>query len=325
MEKQKKLNILGTLLLFSATVAWGTSFFILKQAIAKAPAFYIIAIRFLSAGIILALVFIKKFKKFNKATLIRGVVLGFVLAMAYLIQTEGLKYTTPSRSAFLTASYCVMCPFLMWLMYKNRPKNYHVISAVLCIAGIGLIALSGGGEETGTNLLLGDGLTLIAAVFFGLQIIFIERSQNKGDDSYLLLVIELLSTGLIIGIASLVLELPVYGITAYAIGSDVLVDIIYLTLVCTLFAQLALIVGQKFTTVNQAAIILSLEAVFGTLFSVILGNEQLSAWLIVGFVMVFLAMIISETKLDVFALLKKRLQKSEKNTDEKNENTIDKT
>lgn len=321
MVKERKLNLFGSLLLFLATVVWGTSFFILKKAISEAPAFYIIAIRFLIAGAILALIFIKKLKKLNKGMLLRGFILGFVLAMAYIIQTEGLKYTTPSRSAFLTASYCVMCPFIGWMMFKNRPRNYHVISAVLCIVGIGLIALSGGADETGSNLWLGDGLTLVAAVFFGLQIIFIERFQHKGDDSFLLLVVELISTGVIIAIVSLVFELPVCGIQGYALDSGLIFDVAYLTIFCTLFAQLALIIGQKFTTVNQAAIILSLEAVFGTLFSVILGNEKLSAWLIVGFVLVFFAMIISETKLDMFALVKNRLNKNEH---KKTKNSIDK-
>lgn len=322
MKKESKLNVLGSLLLLSATVVWGTSFFILKQTIQKAPAFYILAIRFLASGAILALIFIRKLKGLSKGTLVRGFVIGLVLALAYLIQTEGLKHTTPSRSAFLTASYCVMCPFIIWLFYKIAPKSYHIISAVLCIAGIGLIALSGGADETGENILLGDGLTLISAIFFGLQIIFIERAQQKGDDSTQLLITELLSTGLIIGAASLVFELPVGGIEAYALGKDVFFDVAYLTIVCTLFAQLALIIGQKFTTVNQAAIILSLEAVFGTLFSVILGNEKLSAWLIVGFVLVFVAMIISETKPDVFAFVRKRLQKSNNIVDKKDDNEV---
>ncbi len=320
MAKINKKNLLGSCLLFLATVLWGTSFIILKQAMEEVPAFYIIAIRFLVAGVVLALVFVKKLVKINKGIFLRGIILGLILSMAYLIQTEGLKYTTPSRNAFLTSSYCVMTPFIVWLLFKNKPKSYHIISAVTCIVGIGLIALSGGKNETGVNVWLGDGLTLVSAVFYGLQIIYIEKFQQRGDDSMVLLVIELLTVGVVVAIATLIFELPKYGIGAYALNLDQLLEIGYLTLFCTIIAQFALIVGQKFTTVNQAAIILSLEAVFGTLFSVILGDEKLSAILIVGFVLVFIAMILSETKFDVFTLLKRKLKKSEKQiNDDKNE------
>lgn len=317
MAKTNKLNFVGSALLLLATVLWGSSFIVLKQTMEEVPAFYIIAVRFVVSGIVLALVFIKKLKNTDKGVFLRGVVLGVILSLAYIVQTEGLKYTTPSRNAFLTASYCVMMPFIVWLLFKKKPKSYHVFSGVACIVGIGLIALSGDKGEIGTNVWLGDGLTLVAAVFYGLQIIFIERSQQHGDDSMVLLVMELLTVGVIVSCVSLIFELPVYGINAYALNTDQLLKIGYLTLFCTIIPQFALIVGQKFTTVNQAAVILSLEAVFGTLFSVLLGDEKLSVMLIVGFVLVFVAMLISETEFDAVALLKKRMKGSETEKEEK--------
>ena len=108
MEKSKKLNLLGIILLFSATIAWGTSFFILKETIEQVPAFYVIAIRFLIAGLGLGLIFWKKTKSMDKKTFIRGLIIGAVLAGAYATQTIGLKYTSPGKNAFLTSSYCIM-------------------------------------------------------------------------------------------------------------------------------------------------------------------------------------------------------------------------
>ena len=69
-----------------------------------------------------------------------------------------------------------------------------------------------------------------------------------------------------------------------------------------MLAQMAQIYGQKFTTPNQASLILSLEAVFGTLFSVILGDEKLTVGLVIGFIIIFIAMIINELKLDPLKL-----------------------
>lgn len=303
--KSKKLNILGQLLLFLATLAWGTSFFILKETIKEVPAFYVIAIRFLFAGVVLLLIFVKKLKKLDKSTFIAGVVLGLTVAAAYMTQTIGLMNTTPGRNAFLTASYCVMCPFLMWFICKNRPKLYNVISAVICIVGIGLISLSGDSGTVG-NIFLGDGLTLISAVFFALQIIFIDKFQKKGCDTLLTLIFEFLTVGVFFIISSLIFELPVNGIKGYALNLEQGLKIGYLAVMCTLFAQSAQMIGQKYTKPNQSAIILSLESVFGMLFSVMLGAEQLSIMLGIGFGVVFIAILISELKLDPVKLLARR-------------------
>lgn len=311
MASSRVKNLIGVLLLLGATIAWGTSFVILKETIAQVPAFYVISIRFLVATAGLSLIFIKKIRAMDKKTFIKGMILGGFLAAAYLAQTIGLKHTTPGRNAFLTSTYCVSCPFLIWLLFKKKPKFYNVLAAVLCIVGVGLIALSG--EKTGfdlTQLLLGDGLTLISSIFFGFQIIFIDKFQKDGCDSVRLLVPELLTAGIITGIVTLCFELPFEGIGAYALNVDQLWRVAYLTVACTLFAQFAQITGQKFTSPNQCAIILSLESVFGVAFSVAIGFESLTVYLIIGFVVIFASMMISELHLDPIKLFKRKSEKA---------------
>ena len=224
---------------------------------------YVIAVRFLSSSAVLALAFIPRLKKMNKGTLLRGFIIGLTLTGAYFAQTFGLNYTTPARNAFITASYCVMCPFIVWLLFRRRPKLYNVIAAVLCIAGIGFVALSGGSGETGNNLFLGDALTLLGAVFYALQIITIDRFSGNSDDKMNLIIIELTTVGVIFALCSLCFELPVNGIAAYAMSGEQILKIGYLALICTAFAQSAQLIGQQYATASQSSIILSLEAVFG--------------------------------------------------------------
>lgn len=300
MNISKKLNLIGQLLLVLATVAWGTSFFILKETIETVNELFVISIRFLISGVLLGVIFYKKFKKLSKTSMARGLILGIILSLAYVIQTYGLKLTTPSRNAFLTSSYCVMVPFIVWIMTRRAPKLYNVISAVLCLVGIGFVSFSSK-LELGFEYLIGDMLTLVCAVFYGLQLIFIDKYQQSGEDNVTLLVIELLTVGIVCGALSLIVELP-FRPQGFILNLEQILKIGYLTIVCTLFAQLFLIYGQKHTTVNQSSIILSLEAVFGALFSVVLGNEKLTAGLIIGFVIIFVAMIINELKLDPLKL-----------------------
>ena len=135
MNYVKNRNLIGQLLLFLATIIWGTSFIVLKNAINDLPPIYVISIRFLSCGIILSLIFFKKIIKISKETLLRGGLLGVYLALAYIFQTLGLNLTTAGRNAFLTSVYCVICPFLAWILIKEKPKSYHLIGVFLCLIG----------------------------------------------------------------------------------------------------------------------------------------------------------------------------------------------
>ncbi len=310
MLNSKKMSLVGQILLLLATLVWGSSFLILKQTINEVPPFFVIAIRFLVSGGLLSLIFIKRLRNSNKKTFFQGVVLGICLSLAYVFQTIGLIHTTPGRNAFLTSSYCVMCPFLVWIMFKKKPKSYNVISAVLCIVGIGLVALSGE-SILGVNYLLGDGLTVICAVFFALQIVYVAKYQKQGSDTMTLLIYELLTVGVIYSLMCVCYEIPTMGISVFAINFDHIIKIAYLTLACTLFAQFAQIFGQKYTAPNRSAIILSLEAVFGVVFSVVMGDEKLSIGLIIGFIVIFSAVIISELELDLLKPFRKKAKNSQ--------------
>jgi drug/metabolite transporter (DMT)-like permease len=293
-----------------ATLAWGSSFLILKNTIEHVPGFFVIAIRFLFATLVMFIIFFKKIISINKQTLICGIVLGLSTAVAYLVQTWGLKYTTPARNAFLTSTYCVMCPFMYWLLYRLKPTRYNVFAAITCITGVGMISLLGGDGGTGENVLLGDGLTLLCGVFYSLQIIFIDKFQKDGIDPMSLLTIEFLVVGVVLGISWAVFELPVSGLSAITnIDGSQWFSIIYLTIVCTLFAQFAQIMGQRFANPNQSAIILSLEAVFGAMFSVIFGTEKLTVFLVIGFVLTFSSILINEYKLDPIKIFCKNSKK----------------
>ena len=245
--------------------------------------------------------------KLNKTALTQGLVLGLVVAGAYLTQTWGLQHTTPSKNAFLTATYCIMCPFIMWLFFKRSPKIYNVISAFLCLIGVGLVAFSGADNGAGESTLFGDILTLVGAVFYSLQILFIDRFQENKTEPISLLVVQFFVVGIVLLGASAIFELPTQGIKAYALNFDQLLKIGYLTLACTIYAQGAQFFGQRFiTSPGQASLILSLEAVFGVIFSIIIGDEKLTIPLIIGFCVIFLAIIISELRLDPIKLFKKK-------------------
>ena len=299
MEKEKKYSLLAKLGLLCATVIWGSTFVILKNALDSVPTYFILSFRFLTATLLLSLIFFKKLKLINKTYLWQGGLIGVCLALAYIFQTVGLIHTTPGKNACLTATYCVLVPFLMWIIYGKKPDKFNVLAAFTCIVGIGLVSLDG-------NFVIqyGDYITLVCGLFFGLQIVFI-ATFNKNKDAILMTIIQFFVAGVITGILSLCFETMPSSIPASA-----WTEIIYLTLFGTLTAFLLQNVSQKHMSSSAASIILTLEAVVGALFSVVFYHEVLTLQVLIGFVVIFVAVFVSETKLSFLKKDKTLLDKN---------------
>ena len=154
-------NFLGHLALWGTAFIWGTSFVILKEALDSIGTMWVLALRFIIAAALLLLAAGKRLKTLGRDGLRGGVLLGVCLAAAYIFQTYGLKYTTPGKNAFLTATYCVLVPFMVWAFFKRRPNAANIIAAFMCVFGIGLVSLSGTSPFN-----IGDALTLVCGIFY---------------------------------------------------------------------------------------------------------------------------------------------------------------
>lgn len=280
-------------MLFAAALIWGTSFFIMKNTLDVMPVFTLLAIRFTAGACLMALVCWKKWRTFTRDYLWRGAIIGAFLFLAYVIQTFGLERTTPSKNAFLTAVYCVLVPFFYWAVMKRRPDRYNIIAAVLCVTGVGLVSLNGD-----LTIASGDLLTLIAAGFYAAHIIAVEK-VSTGKDIYLLTAFQFAFAGLYAWIGSFALEtVPVQALQDPA----VFLPLAYLCVMATTVALLFQNVGQIWSDPASASVILSLESVFGVLFSVLFYDDEVTVMMAAGFAVIFVAVLCSETK---FSFLRK--------------------
>ena len=293
MANNTKMKNIGRLALFLAALLWGVSFVMMKNVLENISPLYILTIRFCGAALILLPACAHKLKKLDKAYLLGGALMGIALMLGYLFQTYGLRLTTPGKNAFLTAAYCVIVPFLYWLYRKKRPDRFNAAAAFTCIVGIGLISLDGD-LRIGT----GDALTIICGLFFAIHIVVTTRFI-EGRDPMLLAMLQFATFGVLALLGALLFESPPQMVTNTDIWT-----LVFLTVVCTAGCLLFQAFGQKYTPPSQAAVILTFEAVFGALASVLLMHEILTVRLTLGFVLTFCAVIISETKLEF--LLKKR-------------------
>ena len=272
--------------LFLAAFLWGVSFVLMKNVLENVPPLYILAIRFCGAALILLPACVGKLKKLDKSYLIGGALMGVALLLSYVFQTYGLERTTPGKNAFLTSAYCVMAPFLYWAYKRKRPDRYNVAAAFMCLFGIGLISL-----DSDLRIGAGDALTLGCGFFFAVHIIVTEKYVGTRDPVALAM-LQFAAAGILALLAAIIFEPPPELTTTADIWS-----LVFLTVVCTAICLLLQVFGQKYTPPSQAAVIMTLESVFGAISSVILLQEFLTLRLIAGFALTFAAVIISETKL----------------------------
>ena len=291
---EKLMRRLAKPMLFAAAFIWGSSFFIMKDALDALPVQYLLAIRFTAGAVLLGLFCWKKWKRFTPDYLWRGAVIGGFLYLAYSVQTYGLALTTPSKNAFLTAVYCVLVPFLYWAFARVRPDRYNVAAAVLCVAGVGLVSLTGD-----LTVDPGDGLTLVSAVFYASHIVAVAK-VSTGKDIYLLTVFQFAFSGLYAWTGGAVTE----TFPAQALARpEVVLPLVYLAVMATTVALLFQNVGQVWSDPASASVILSLESVFGVLCSVVFAGDQVNGRMLLGFVLIFIAVVCSETK---FSFLRQR-------------------
>lgn len=283
-------GFLGRLALFGTAFIWGTSFVILKTTLDSIGALWVLAIRFTVSTLLLGLFAGKKLKKMDRRSFKGSVGMGLCLAVAYIVQTYGLMYTTPGKNAFLTATYCVLVPFMAWGVYKRKPDVSNIAAAFLCITGIGFVSLSGAG--TGVNT--GDVLTLVCGVFYALQIIMMEQYVSDSD-ALSVSVIQFGTAALLCWAGALLFEAPPLSVPGSA-----WLSIGYLSVMCTAVCFFLQAWGMQYTPSSTSAVIMTLESVFGTLISVVFYNEPMTGKLLLGFALIFAAVLISETKPKLF-------------------------
>lgn len=285
MGKDNKKTAMADVALLLVAVIWGGSFIVIKSALEFIDPIYMTFLRFTLSSILMGLIFFKNMRKMNASDLRAGTIIGIFMFFAFITQTVGLKYTTPGKQAFITASNVVMVPFIYWALTKNKPDLFEVIAAILCFIGIGILSLEGN-----LKMGLGDGLTLICAVFFALHIISIGKYSKEHDP----IVLSVVQFG-VVGILSLI-TCFIFKVEFKPITVDMAKAIGYMSVVSTIIAFGIQNVAQKYTTSTHAAIILSLESVFGAFFSILVGQDVFNIKFVIGCIAIFIAIITAETK-----------------------------
>jgi drug/metabolite transporter (DMT)-like permease len=279
-------------------MVWGGGFVVTKNALEVITPLYFLSIRFMIAGIIMAIIFFPKLKKASWQDIKNSCIVGIFLSLGFITQTFGANLTTPAKSSFITGLNVVLVPFIMILFTKKFPGRKAVITAIVAFMGLSLISVN---EQLAIGA--GDFLTFLCAIFYACHIVSIGFYANK-TDAIVLATIQVLFAGVVCSLLAIPFE-PVPVLSGISIWSGIL----YSALLSTLAAFLIQNLAQRNTPSTHAAIILCLESVFGALASVLFWNESMTLKMIIGCLLIFAAIIINEV--DFSALLDKNKNNTE--------------
>ena len=296
----KDKKIIGSLILLFTSIIWGLAFVAQDKVADSIEPFTLNCIRCLIGAIVLIPVMIIKCKKQNrpiitkdkqkrKTLIIASIICGVCLCIGVNFQQFGIAlYPTDAaasgRSGFITALYVVLVPILSLFLKKKLGFN-TILSVILATIGLYLLCFSKGIE----NVYLGDMIVLISALGFSLQILFVDKFISTIDGVKLSL-LQFIVCGLLSGILMFIFETP--SIDAIKEG---ILSLLYLGVISSGIGYTLQIIGQKYSNnPTLASIIMSLESVFAVLGGAIILNEHLSTNELIGCIIMFIAIIISQ-------------------------------
>jgi drug/metabolite transporter (DMT)-like permease len=275
------------LALVAMTLLWGASFLVTKDLLAAVPPDVLIALRFALSAAALALVRPRAILRPDRGVWRAGLVLGAALYLSFALQTFGLAYTTPARSAFLTAGYVFLVPLLGWIFARQRVGLGVGVGAVLATIGLALLT----GPEVDAGIRRGDVLSLLCALGFAVHILLLGRLAPG------LPAIELALAQMTVAAALALAATALGGAARLALGTlgaDAIGGVAFLSLGCTALAYFVQTWAQRTTPAARAALIFALEPAFAAIFSVSLGRETLTPPAILGCVLIGLGVLAAE-------------------------------
>lgn len=276
--------------LAGAAAIWGGSFVVIKGALDVVPPCWLMFVRFFFSALIVGALFWKRVRPHLDASTLRcGAVLGILSGTAFVVQNIGLTDTTPGRNAFLTATYCVMVPFVNWAVARRRPGATSIVAAALGILGVGLLSL---GDDFSVGLSWGDMLTLVSAVLYALHIVAVARFSASGHEVMTMTVTQLAMSAVVSLAAALVLE----GVIDFGVFADpgIWGALFYLVILSSAVCMVVQNLGQAHVPPAPASLLLSLESVFAVIASVLFYGEVVTPRLACGFASIFAAVVVSE-------------------------------
>jgi len=272
------------------TLIWGSTFVLIKEALADSSPLLLNAVRMSLAAILLAILYRKHLTGLDRRAAIAGSVVGVFLYLGYALQTAGLKLTTPSKTAFLTGVSTVLVPVVLVTLWRTRVHPWRAVGIALALAGLFLMTVPAGrqGIADFANINLGDLLSIACAFAFAFQIVFLGRATQRFPFEQMA-VLQIVVAALLMTLTAPLLERTYFRPTPVVITTVIVTGVLGTAVAFTVQAW-----AQQFTPATHTALIFTLEPVFAWLTSFLYLKERLGLRAGAGALLILSGILVSE-------------------------------
>lgn len=286
MEKNRKVEVVASIILAVVALVWGTTYAVIKDTLSVVQPFSLMMFRFVFSALILSLMYLKKFKTIKSVDLKRGVIIGIFMFLAFYFLIVSIRFTTASKFSFIVGAYVLIVPFLSWVINKTKLDRYAIVGAILATIGLAFLTM-----ERGAVFNLWDLVAGCCSFFFAAHMIAIEKYSGDSDP-ILLTIIQFITTAVLFIILTGIKE-----------GYDFMVlpeikwTLGYLVIISTIIPFAIQNIVQRYISSTSTALILTLQSAFGSIFAVYYLDERMTKQMIIGCLLIFIAIVFQETKL----------------------------
>ncbi|WP_367341246.1 DMT family transporter [Limosilactobacillus sp.] len=279
----------ANLTLLFVTVLWGSTYIFNKMVVnAGMQSGTINAVRGAMCVLGGVVLFHRQLRRMTRFDLKVGLAVGLVNFCGYYLRTLGLRQTTPAKSSFITVTYVILTPLLLWLFWHERPQKKIILAIPLSLAGMAVLT---GITSTHWTLQQGDLITFLSAFFWALQIIIFAKYASRASSPWVIICL--------IGVVQVICGTPLALLTERQTFAAVhwvqaLIPLAIIAIVITYAARGLQIYAQKYTDATSASLILMTESFFATVTSIICGYDQLSINLVIGGGLILLGNLIMQ-------------------------------
>jgi drug/metabolite transporter (DMT)-like permease len=289
------LRLRADLLLLLTAIIWGFAFVAQRTGMAHVEPFTFNAVRFLIGGLALLPVLALNRRQVaaaplspapaagrSRAVLAGGLAAGAVMFGAATLQQMGIVHTTAGKAGFITSLYVVLVP-LLGLALGHRPSAATWAGAILAAAGLYFLTMQGN-----FRMAWGDLLVLLGAVLWAGHMLLLGR-LSPGRDPIRLAFVQFLACAALSGAAALALETTTAANLRLALGAILFTGILSVGVGYTLQ-----VVGQRHAPPADAAILLSMEALFAVIGGRLLLGEHLTSRALLGCGLMLAGILVSQ-------------------------------
>jgi len=280
-------NIRAEFYLLGIVIIWGSTFAIIKNILNLIPPYTFLTYRFLLATLVLMVIFLKNMRGVNKAILRKGSLIGIFLFLSYAFQTVGLKYTSATKTGFISGFYVVLVPVISHFFIKEKINRNSVIGVILAFIGLWFLNYT-----NGFSFNFGDFLVFLSAFFTAMYIIMVGLYSRKFNP-FLLTTVQLFTVFILSLLMAIIFEKPAIHLSY---PFNVWWVIIFMGIFATAFALYMQNKFQGYSTAIKTAIIFSGEPIFAAIFAYFLLGEKLGLIARIGGLLMVSGIIISQMK-----------------------------